>query len=147
MRAARMAHQLVETVPDELAEGVLYVSMPYGSVLHKCACGCGRQVVTPLGRTDWKLIYDGESISLYPSIGNWQFPCRSHYWIKRNVVVWAGDMSDAQVKGGRARDRAAKAKTYGQHSLPDVATQEPTATPGGGMRARIAGWRRKWRRR
>lgn len=32
--------------------------------------------------------YDGEVISLYPSIGNRGFQCQSHYFIRRNRVVW-----------------------------------------------------------
>jgi hypothetical protein len=50
----------------------------------KCACGCGKEVVTPLSATDWKLIFDGKTVSLDPSIGNWGFPCRSHYWVRNN---------------------------------------------------------------
>ena len=35
-------------------------------------------------------MFDGRTISLNPSIGNWSYPCRSHYWIKGNRVVWDG---------------------------------------------------------
>ena len=31
--------------------------------------------------------YDGETVSLSPSIGNFQFPCKSHYWIRENRVI------------------------------------------------------------
>ena len=34
---------------------------------------------------------DNGTVSLRPSIGNWQLPCRSHYFIVRNRVVWASD--------------------------------------------------------
>jgi Family of unknown function (DUF6527) len=33
-----------------------------------CCCGCGEKVVTPLRPTDWKLIFDGKTISLDPSL-------------------------------------------------------------------------------
>ena len=71
--------EFVMSIPDSLAERTLYVSMEYATVTHKCCCGCGLEVVTPLSPTDWKLTFDGVSVSLDPSIGNWSFPCRSHY--------------------------------------------------------------------
>jgi hypothetical protein len=39
---------------------------------------------SPLSPTDWKLTFDGVSVSLHPSDGNWSFPCRSHYRIEYN---------------------------------------------------------------
>jgi len=76
-------------IPDSLSDGVLYISMDYGTVIHLCACGCGEKVITPLSPTDWQLLYDGEGVTLKPSIGNYNFPCRSHYWIRNSRVVWA----------------------------------------------------------
>jgi len=83
-----LKHKFVENIPDNLENGIIYISLAYGTVVHKCCCGCGNEVVTPLSPKDWKLLFDGESISLFPSIGNWSFDCRSHYWIKDNKVVW-----------------------------------------------------------
>src|SRR5205085_355428 len=85
-----LTHEFVEFIPDDLEEGVLYVSMQYATAAHKCFCGCGTEVVTPLSPTDWKLIFDGKTISLDPSIGNWGLDCQSHYWIRGNQVRWAG---------------------------------------------------------
>lgn len=95
MRQEYFDHQFVEYVPEELDEGVLYISVRFASVSHLCACGCKRKVVTPLKPTGWKLIFDGKSISLLPSIGNWRFPCRSHYWMSNNRVQWATDSRKA----------------------------------------------------
>ncbi len=81
-----LVHKFVEFVPDDIEEGILYISMEYKTATHNCICGCGSRVVTPLTPKDWKLTYDGKSISLYPSIGNWNFPCKSHYWIKKNKI-------------------------------------------------------------
>jgi hypothetical protein len=92
-----MNHQFVETIPKELNNNVLYISLKYNTIIHKCPCGCGEEVVTPLSPYDWKLTYNGESISLYPSIGNWNYKCRSHYWIKNSTVVWSGNMEDEQI--------------------------------------------------
>lgn len=66
--------QFVEFIPDELQDATLYVSMRFATVSHLCACGCRSKVVTPLKPTDWKLTFDGKTITLYPSIGNWSFP-------------------------------------------------------------------------
>ena len=76
--------EFVELMPAKLEEGVLYVSMIHAVAIHKCACGCGEKVVTPLDPSDWTLTFDGITISLYPSIGNWNFGCRSHYFITNN---------------------------------------------------------------
>lgn len=113
---SNLAHKFVEFIPDALDAGVLYVSIAYGTVSHRCCCGCGREVVTPLSPTDWKLIFDGETVSLYPSIGNWNFPCRSHYWIRYNYVEWAEDWSDWQVEAATAKDRVQKDKYYGREA-------------------------------
>jgi hypothetical protein len=64
----------------------LFISIEFGEALHKCMCGCGNEVVTPLSPTDWELTYNEETVSLYPSIRNWGFKCESHYWITRDKV-------------------------------------------------------------
>ncbi len=83
--------EFIVSVPDDLEEGVLYVSMTYATAIHLCACGCGEEVVTPISPNDWQLRYDGQAISLEPSIGNWRLPCRSHYWIRSGQIDWAAD--------------------------------------------------------
>jgi hypothetical protein len=107
-----MRHEFVQSVPEQLDEGVLYVSLPYATAVHRCACGCGHEVVTPLSPTDWSMIFDGKTVSLAPSIGNWSFPCRSHYWLERGRVVWAPAWSDREIADGRARDARRKASPY-----------------------------------
>ena len=69
--------KFVEFIPKDLEDGIIYISMEYATATHKCVCGCGLRVVTPFSPTDWTLIYDGKSVSLDPSIGNWSFPCGS----------------------------------------------------------------------
>ncbi len=130
MKRSKLTPQFVEFIPHKLQEGVLYVSMTYSTASHLCCCGCGKEVVTPLSPTDWKLVSDGETVSLDPSIGNWSFPCRSHYWIKNNSVRWAGQMSRERIEAGRARDRAAKARYYGGmgQSAPTTDPKPPDET-------------------
>jgi hypothetical protein len=107
-----MRHEFVTSIPERVDEQVLYVSLPYATAVHKCACGCGYEVVTPLSPTDWHMVFDGEAVSLSPSIGNWSFPCRSHYWIEGGRVAWAPAWSARQVADGRARDSRRKAARF-----------------------------------
>jgi hypothetical protein len=99
--------------------------MDYATVAHKCCCGCGQEVVTPLSPTDWKLTYDGASISLSPSIGNWSFACQSHYWIEKSTVKWADNWSKDRIDAGRSRDRFVKEEHFKTEQLPrnDAAAQ------------------------
>lgn len=83
-----LAHKFVTSVPEILEDGVLYISIEYATAIHKCCCGCGSQVVTPFSPKGWKLIFDGETITLRPSIGNWSFKCQSHYFITNSRVEW-----------------------------------------------------------
>ena len=103
-----LQHKFVESLPDTLQENTLYVCMEFATAAHRYVCGCGREVVTPLSPTDWKLMYDGRTVTLHPSIGNWSFPCRSHYWIRRGRVEWAAAWTDEEIRSGRAQDRRAK---------------------------------------
>ncbi|TAL06508.1 MAG: hypothetical protein EPO00_10980 [Chloroflexota bacterium] len=100
-----LCHRFVDAIPDRLQAGVLYVSMRYRTAVHLCPTGCGEEVVTPLGRDDWTLTFDG-TVSLRPSVGNWGLACRSHYWITRDAVVWAATWSREQV--ARWREGAAE---------------------------------------
>jgi len=91
-------------MPKVLEPGVLYVSQEFKTAAHLCACGCGEKVRTPLGATEWKLTDAPNGPSLYPSIGNWQQSCRSHYWIRCGEIVWAEDWSQEQVENARQHE-------------------------------------------
>jgi hypothetical protein len=69
-----LAHEFVESIPDVLEEGKIYVSIEYATVVHECCCGCRKEVVTPLSPTDWRLIFDGKKVSIDPSNVDWSFP-------------------------------------------------------------------------
>ena len=127
IRHSRLEHRFVRHIPEALEPGVIYISMDYATAAHSCCCGCGQEVVTPFTPTDWRMTFDGETISLRPSIGNWNLPCRSHYVIDKSRIVEAGPWSDEQVAAERARDKAAKAKFYG--SQVPAAPQAPPAPP------------------
>jgi hypothetical protein len=91
-------YKFVEYIPDEIEFGILYISLKYCTVIHKCVCGCGNEVVTPISRQGWQLMFDGESVSLQPSIGSWNLPCKSHYFIINNKVRFAKAWIDKLAK-------------------------------------------------
>jgi hypothetical protein len=91
MKCDMLIPKFVVTMPDKLEEGVLYISEQYATAIHLCACGCGIETVTPLQpqfKDGWRLIKDGLLVSLEPSIGNQKFPCKSHYVITKNKIIW-----------------------------------------------------------
>jgi hypothetical protein len=124
VKVERFESRFVEHFPERLQPGVLYVSMEFASVAHLCACGCGNQVITPLSPARWRLSFDGEGIWLNPSIGNWSFPCRSHYWIERSQVRWSYEMSEKEIDGGRRRAQAVRSDYYGEMRQPAVLEEE-----------------------
>ena len=144
MRHSRLEHRFVQHIPDGLEPGVLYISMEYGTAAHSCCCGCGEEVVTPFTPTDWKMTFDGETVSLNPSIGNWTLACRSHYVIKRGRAVEAGPWKDKQVEAERHRDRAAKAHFYGvsKPTGPSASASQagPPSQSNPGLVSRILRW-------
>lgn len=101
--APRIRHQFTDRFPPELEPGVLYVSMEFRTTTHLCPCDCGNVVTLPLRPTAWRIAYDGETIAMSPSVGNWSFPCRSHYWIRNSEIHWAADWTDDQVDAERRR--------------------------------------------
>ena len=58
------------------------------------------------------------STPLDPSIGNWSFPCQSHYWIRNDRVKWAPKWSREQIERRRRYDHHAKESYF------EIATSE-----------------------
>ncbi|WP_199746050.1 DUF6527 family protein [Corallococcus sp. AB030] len=119
----------MQYIPEQLEPELLYVSLEYGTVAHLCCCGCGEEVVTPLTPTDWRITYDGQTISLWPSIGNWNIACRSHYVIDRGWVIEARPWSDKRIEAERRRDKKAKARYYGTSERTEEVVPADTARP------------------
>ena len=145
MRRTTITHEFVEFIPGEREEGVLYVSTRFRVATHSCFCGCGRKVVTPLSPAQWALIFDGATVSLVPSIGNWQSPCRSHYWIQHDRVRWAGQWTESQIAAGRERDRLELERYLSGSTAPGENGVHPTSAPRS-RRARLCRWLRGHRR-
>jgi hypothetical protein len=144
MRHTVLEHRFVEHFPESLEPGILYVSLEFGSVAHSCCCGCGEEVVTPLTPTDWNITYDGETITLRPSVGSWTLPCRSHYVIRRGRVIEAPPWTDVEIGAERRRDRRAKASYFG-HEEPNPATPSAPETIDETVHSpepRVENWRR-----
>ncbi len=98
----------VEFIPENIEQGKLYISETYKTAIHKCCCGCGEEVVTPLSPADWQLKKGVNTVSLYPSIGNWNYKCKSHYFINNNRIIWAPKFSPEQIQAVQVRDRVDK---------------------------------------
>jgi hypothetical protein len=118
-----MKHRFVKFIPEQLEEKTLYISLKYNIASHLCGCGCGYEVVTPLSPVEWKLIFDGKSISLYPSIGNWDYPCKSHYWIKNGKVKWANKWSQNEIEAGRRHDAEQTLEYYQSKKISSESTK------------------------
>lgn len=76
---------------DKMQDGVLYLSRRFQLAIHMCACGCRAETVTPISDNpkDWQLKEaDPDGPTLEGSIGNFQMPCKSHYWIRNGKIVW-----------------------------------------------------------
>ena len=92
-------------MPERLEEKTLYISIKYATTLHLCPCGCGNKVVAPLSPDGWSVTFDGLTVSLNPSIGNWSFPCKSHYWIREDEIVWSRKYSHREINEVREDEK------------------------------------------
>ena len=43
-RVSVIKHEFVDSIPAELVEGTLYISIRYATAVHRCCCGCGEEV-------------------------------------------------------------------------------------------------------
>lgn len=121
MNRQAMRPEFADFIPDALEPGVLYLALEFGAVMHLCASGCGERISTPLHPAQWSMRFDGESVSLSPSIGS-GLDCGSHYWIRDGAVVWAPTMTKEQFAQGRARDVSDARRHFGE----EVAAMSPT---------------------
>ena len=104
--------QRVHYIPKELKPGVLYVSEEFCTAAHLCACGCGSKVRTPLGPTEWYLKESNSGPTLRPSVGNWQLPCQSHYWISQGRIKWSKKWPPDEIAKGRRKEHERRCVYY-----------------------------------
>jgi len=90
MNTAVLILKRVKFIPEMIEPGILYYTEEFNTAVHLCACGsCGEHVVTPINpEYGWTLSLHGEVPTLTPSIGNDQYPCKSHYHVTEGKIVW-----------------------------------------------------------
>ena len=123
--ATKMSSQIVTEVPEVLDPGTLYVSFEYATAAHLCACGCGHEVFNPLTPTDWAVSFNG-TFSLKPSVGNWNFPCQSHYWILNQEIVWSDAWTPEEIARNREHDKRTKDRFYDEAIYVSLPTKSET---------------------
>lgn len=111
-RISSLRIERVDIIPNNIEPGVLYVSGRFATAIHLCPCGCGNEVVTPLGLGEWYLESLDGIPSLTPSVGNWELPCESHYWIQKGRIVWSSKMTRRQIDRMRKLQNTAAERLY-----------------------------------
>jgi hypothetical protein len=125
MKCTRLETRFVSHIPEQLEEGVWYVSLDYAVAAHRCCCGCGAEIVTPFTPKGWKITFDGESLSLWPSVGNWTLPCRSHYVIKNNRVIEIPERFGKQTQSTYREDRDFERLFFPEEERPAATEMKP----------------------
>lgn len=106
MKTLSVVPRYVVHLPEQLEEGILYISEEFSLTAHLCCCGCGEEVSLPLNPARWSISRSRTgAVSVCPSVGNWKYKCRSHYWIKENQVIDAGPMSARAIEQVIQRDK------------------------------------------
>lgn len=75
----------VDEIPAEIKDGDWWISKMYKTSIHLCVCGCGKKTVLPFYMFE-HIFHPMERVSVTESIGNYNFECKSHYYIKHNIV-------------------------------------------------------------
>ena len=90
----------VDSTPVALEPAVLYVSIKYRAIVHLCLCGCDEKVLLNLDSDpdSWSFTFDGRTISIHDSVGNIGIPCRSHYIVRNNHVIWLAPLTGIDPK-------------------------------------------------
>ena len=114
--------QHVEYMPKELKPGILYVSMRFNVAGHLCPCGCANKVITPLGPYEWKFTEKNGKPTLSPSLGNWQIPWQSHYWITNGEIEWSYQWTKEQIEAGYTKEQVQRELYYRQRTVPQKIT-------------------------
>ena len=86
LKRIEVGFEKVHYLPNisEMKEKIIYISDEYGISGHRCICGCGELTIMPIGKNEWNYQVDeSERLSMQPSVGNYQLPCKSHYIIQK----------------------------------------------------------------
>lgn len=89
-------YEAVDRIPSDIREGVVYHTEEFELAGLLCACGCGHRVtlLVPDSHRVWS--QDGMA-TVRPSIGVFDAPCKSHYFITGGRIEWLPAFSGAEA--------------------------------------------------
>ena len=117
-KAQEIRPRFVESIPPgRPPAGEFLISIKYGMGVLRCPCGCGNTMDVNIEPHRWSIKWDGEHISVCPSISSDWMGCRSHYWVRRNRIVWGYPISRTaeekkEKEEAKARERIYKPKSF-----------------------------------
>lgn len=87
---------LVDRIPKQMQEGVVYHTEEFELAGLLCACGCGHSItlLVPDSHQVWD---EGGYATIRPSVGVFDAPCKSHYIISTGNVQWLPAFTGAQA--------------------------------------------------
>lgn len=89
-------YRLVERIPNILQEGIVYHTEEFELAGLLCACGCGHRI-TLLVPDSHRVSDERGYATIWPSIGVFDAPCKSHYFINAGEIQWRPAFSASQV--------------------------------------------------
>ncbi|MER9102653.1 DUF6527 family protein [Mesorhizobium sp. M0848] len=89
-------YQLVDRIPTDMRESVVYHTEEFELAGLLCACGCGHRItlLVPDSHQVWG---EGGFATIRPSVGVFDAPCKSHYVISAGDVQWLPAFTGAQA--------------------------------------------------
>jgi len=89
-------YELVGRIPAPMREGVIYHTEEFELAGLLCACGCGHRItlLVPDSHQVWE---EGGYATIRPSIGVFDAPCKSHYFINAGSVQWLPAFTGTQA--------------------------------------------------
>lgn len=150
MKTKTIRPEFVTQFPTVFEQGVLYISEEFETSGHLCCCGCGEKVIAPLNPAKWRLRRAGGTVSLSPSIGNWNYACKSHYFITNNKVIEVDQLDAGKIEAVQRRDRRDMdryvATVNARECQPPEKAQVPSArmVPGTSVISEFVTFLRKW---
>lgn len=89
-------YQLVDRIPTQVRESVVYHTQEFELAGMLCACGCGHRItlLVPDSHQVWD---EGGYATIQPSVGVFDAPCKSHYVISAGDVQWLPTFTGAQA--------------------------------------------------
>jgi len=89
-------YRAVERIPANLENRVVYHSEEFELAGFVCPCGCGHRItlLVPDSHQVWS---QNGLATISPSVGVFDAPCKSHFFIRAGAVDWLSAFSAAQA--------------------------------------------------